>query len=94
MTPASPSSEIFRNSSRTRHADLEIGEVAVDDLGRQLHPVVELGDADGVGGLVVERCGGDPDDRIGQELAGLGELRSSTNSRPPHFGQTTRGGKR
>ena len=35
--------------------DLEVGEIAVDDLGRQLDAVVELGDPDGVGRLVLER---------------------------------------
>ena len=37
------------------HPDLEVGEITVDDLGRQPDAVVELRDADRIGRLVLER---------------------------------------
>jgi hypothetical protein len=55
-------------------ADRERVEIAIDDLGRQPDAVVELGDADGVGRLVLEGAGRHADDGVGQELAGLGQL--------------------
>ena len=91
MTPAAPFLGELAELQPDPHPDREAVEVAVDDLGRQPDAVVELGDADRVGRLVLERPGRDSDDRVGQELAGLGQLRRLELAGPALWADDARG---
>jgi hypothetical protein len=80
----------FAELEANPETDFKGFEIAVDNLGHQPDSVIELGDADGIRGLVRERVGRNPDDGIRDKGARLSKLHGGEFSGPAFRANETR----